>query len=170
MRTKNMTADRLETLLNHGCRSHGALRPDSDIRDIEKPPQPQPIPPPALAIDIFYRTIAKTIAGYATVLGGLDVLIFTGGIGEHSAKTRQEVCRRLNFMGIQPGELRPARLRARPQHDHRRNCRSPAIPGASSTQPTHPNEFGVPDGIRTRVLALKGGNGPFGALCTTSQE
>lgn len=53
-----------------------------------------------LAIDIFAISIAKYVAGYATVLGGLDLLVFTGGIGEHSAHVRQEVCRRLACLGV----------------------------------------------------------------------
>jgi acetate kinase len=54
----------------------------------------------ALTIAIFCRSIAKTVAGYAAVLGGLDTLVFTGGIGEHSALVREQVCRQLTFLGI----------------------------------------------------------------------
>ena len=52
------------------------------------------------AIAIFCRSIAKTAAGYAAVLDGLDSLVFTGGIGEHSALVREQVCRQLAFLGI----------------------------------------------------------------------
>jgi acetate kinase len=52
------------------------------------------------AIAIFCRSIAKTVASYAAVLGGLDLLIFTGGIGEHSALVREHVCRQLVFLGV----------------------------------------------------------------------
>jgi acetate kinase len=52
------------------------------------------------AIAIFCRSIAKTVASYAAVLGGLDTLVFTGGIGEHSALVREQVCRQLAFLGI----------------------------------------------------------------------
>ena len=54
----------------------------------------------SLAIGIFCRAIAKTVAAYAAVLGGLDMLVFTGGIGEHSALVREQVCRQLAFIGI----------------------------------------------------------------------
>ncbi len=54
----------------------------------------------SLAIEIFCRSIAKTIASYAAVLGGLDLLIFAGGIGEHSSTVRANVCERLNFLGV----------------------------------------------------------------------
>jgi acetate kinase len=54
----------------------------------------------SLAIEIFCRSIAKTIASYASVLDGLDLLIFAGGIGEHSSAVRANVCQRLEFLGI----------------------------------------------------------------------
>jgi acetate kinase len=54
----------------------------------------------AQAIAIFCRAIAKTVAGYAAVLGGIDTLVFTGGIGEHSVPVRETVCRQLAFLGI----------------------------------------------------------------------
>ncbi len=53
-----------------------------------------------LAIEIFCRAIAKTVASYAAVLEGLDALVFTGGIGEHSATVRDRVCRQLAFLGV----------------------------------------------------------------------
>jgi acetate kinase len=53
-----------------------------------------------LAIEIFCIAIRKFVAAYAAVLGGLDMLVFTGGIGEHSARVRSEVCRGLEFLGV----------------------------------------------------------------------
>ena len=52
-----------------------------------------------LALQMFCYQVAKTIAGMATALGGLDVLVFTGGIGEHATPLRQEICARLQFLG-----------------------------------------------------------------------
>ena len=53
-----------------------------------------------LAVTIFCREVAKTIAGYVTVLGGLDLLVFTGGIGEHSSAVRARICERLGVLGV----------------------------------------------------------------------
>lgn len=53
-----------------------------------------------LAVAVFCRGVAKTIAGYATVLGGVDLLVFTGGIGEHSAAVRARVGERLQVLGV----------------------------------------------------------------------
>jgi acetate kinase len=52
------------------------------------------------ALAIFCRAIAKTAASYAAVLGGLDCLVFTGGIGEHSVLVREQVARQLAFLGL----------------------------------------------------------------------
>jgi acetate kinase len=53
-----------------------------------------------LAVRIFCRHVAKAIAALAVSLGGIDTLVFTGGIGEHAAPVRAEVCAPLAFLGI----------------------------------------------------------------------
>ena len=55
-----------------------------------------------LAIEIFCTSIRKAIAAYAAVLGGLDMLVFAGGIGEHSARIRNSVREGLQFLGVFP--------------------------------------------------------------------
>jgi acetate kinase len=57
---------------------------------------------------VFDRTVAKVIAGYASVLGGVDALVFTGGIGEHSERTRTSVCGRLGCMPVGEVKVLPA--------------------------------------------------------------
>ncbi len=52
-----------------------------------------------LAIRVFCRTVRKQVGAYAAVLGGLDTLVFTGGIGEHAAEVRDEICAGLEFLG-----------------------------------------------------------------------
>jgi acetate kinase len=53
-----------------------------------------------LAIDIFTRTAKKAIAGYIALLGGLDLLVFTGGIGEHDSAARAEICEGLQCCNL----------------------------------------------------------------------
>jgi acetate kinase len=53
-----------------------------------------------LALEVFTTAVATAVAGYTAVLGGLDTLVFTGGIGEHSAPVRHAVTRRLAHLGI----------------------------------------------------------------------
>ena len=54
----------------------------------------------AIALDMFYYRIKKYIAAYVGVLGGCDALVFTAGIGEHSALVRSKSCDGLSFLGI----------------------------------------------------------------------
>jgi acetate kinase len=53
-----------------------------------------------LAIAMFCRTVKKEIGAYAAVLGGIDLLIFSGGIGEHDAAVREEISSGLEFLGV----------------------------------------------------------------------
>jgi acetate kinase len=55
----------------------------------------------ALAINVFVYQVRKAIGAAAAVLGGLDVLLFTGGIGERSAALRARICENLEFLGVQ---------------------------------------------------------------------
>ena len=57
-----------------------------------------------LALDMFAEAILHYIGAYAAKMGGLDNLVFTGGIGENSVYVREEVCRRLKFMGLELDE------------------------------------------------------------------
>jgi acetate kinase len=54
----------------------------------------------ALAVEMFTTSCRKAIGSFATVLGGLDMLVFTGGIGENAAEVRAEVCKGLEHLGI----------------------------------------------------------------------
>ena len=98
-RVKKMDADSIEQLLN--CNSGlAALSGDkSDMRDLEAAADGGD-QAAQLAIGVFCTSIRKAIAAYSAVLGGLDMLVFTGGIGERSARIRGNVCRGLRHLGI----------------------------------------------------------------------
>jgi len=53
-----------------------------------------------LALDVYTYRIAVAVGAMATALGGLDALVFTAGVGEHSADVRARVCERLGFLGV----------------------------------------------------------------------
>ncbi len=54
-----------------------------------------------VAFDIFCYRIKKYLGSYAAAMGGIDVFVFTGGIGENSPEVREEVCKDMSFLGIQ---------------------------------------------------------------------
>jgi acetate kinase len=84
MRVKHMDADALEQLLNRDSGLKALSGGTSDMRKLEASDTPEA----RLAIDVFTTAIRKVIAAYTAELGGLDMLIFSGGIGEHSARIR----------------------------------------------------------------------------------
>jgi acetate kinase len=62
----------------------------------------------ALAVDVQVYSIKKYIGAYAAAMGGLDAVIFTGGIGENDETVRRMVCENMEFLGIRLDESRNA--------------------------------------------------------------
>jgi acetate kinase len=105
-RTEGLSGDALENLLNHesGLKAIGG---SSDMRELLKA-EASGDAKAALAIDIFCTAIAKTVAAFAVSLGGLEMLVFAGGIGERSAQVRANVCVQLAMLGVNLAEDRNA--------------------------------------------------------------
>ncbi|HEX5424519.1 MAG TPA: acetate/propionate family kinase [Candidatus Acidoferrales bacterium] len=98
-RVKGADADSLERLLNRDSGLTALSGGKSDMRDLQAAAA-KGDSRARLAIEIFCRSIRKVIAAYATVLGGADLVVFTGGIGEHSSQVRANVCDGLGILGI----------------------------------------------------------------------
>ncbi len=99
MKNKQMDADALEAMMNQQSGFLGVSGASNDSRDIlkrasEGDTQSQ------LALDIFTNRVKTTIGAYAAEMGGIDVLIFTAGIGENAEKVREMCCSELDFLGI----------------------------------------------------------------------
>jgi acetate kinase len=103
MRTEQLSADQLESLLNHDSGLGALSGGESDMRLLEECAA-KGDKKARLAIDVFAHGVRKMIGAYAAELGGLDLLVFTGGIGEHSAAVRDWICEGLAFMGITSGD------------------------------------------------------------------
>lgn len=103
MRARGMDADGLEKLLNRNSGLAAFSGGESDVRSLQQASGAGD-KNAALAIEVFCRSIAKTIAAYATVLGGLDLVVFTAGIGENSAPVRAMTVASLGFLGIELDE------------------------------------------------------------------
>ena len=89
----------MESLMNTQSGFLGISGISSDCRDLEEA-SAQGNKRAKLALDMLFYQIKKYIGAYAAAMGGLDALVFTGGIGENSTHLRQEVCNGLNFLGI----------------------------------------------------------------------
>jgi acetate kinase len=98
LRTEKPDVNALESMLNHKS-GLAALGGTSDMRDLLKA-ESKGEHEAALAIDIFCTAIAKTVAAFAVSLGGLEMLVFAGGIGERSAEVRSNVCACLAMLGV----------------------------------------------------------------------
>jgi acetate kinase len=72
-------------------------RISGDVAELERSQDPAA----TLALNVFTYRVAAAVGAMAVALGGLDALVFTAGIGEHSARVRREVCRRLVFLGVE---------------------------------------------------------------------
>jgi len=99
--TKDTTeaADLLETVVSKRAGLLGVSELSSDMRDL-RDAIAHGNAKARLAVEKFTSTIANWIGGYAAELGGLDMLVFTGGIGENDSATRAEVCAGLGTLGI----------------------------------------------------------------------
>ena len=99
MRVEKLDAGALETLLNRQSDLAGYADGESDMQALEKRAAAGDANA-SLALDAFATAVRKTIGAYAALLGGIDLLVFTGGIGEHSGEIRRRVCDGLAFMGL----------------------------------------------------------------------
>ncbi len=104
LRAKRADADSLEKMLNRESGLKALSDGKGDMRDLEHAADGGDAKA-QLAIAIFCASIRKVIASYAAVLGGLDLLVFAGGIGEHSARVRRDVCGGLDFLGISADDI-----------------------------------------------------------------
>jgi acetate kinase len=96
-RTEGMTADQFHTMVNTGSGLLGVSETSSDMRDLLKHEHD---PRAAEAIALFCYQAKKWIGALTAALGGLDTLLFTAGIGEHSPVIRARICDGLEFLGV----------------------------------------------------------------------
>ncbi len=103
-RTEKMTAPQFNRMVNHESGLLGISETSSDMRDLLDH-EMEDIRA-AEAVAVFCYQAKKRIGAYAAALGGLDALVFAGGIGENVPVVRARICGELNFLGI---ELSPQR-------------------------------------------------------------
>lgn len=96
MRTGHLDVETLETLVSRDSGLTGLSGGESQMQNLTARAQHGDADA-ALAVDAFTSAVRKTIGGYAALMGGIDLLVFTGGIGEHSAQVRERVYAELGF-------------------------------------------------------------------------
>lgn len=105
-RTENMTAENFHRMVNQESGLLGISEISSDMRELLA--QEATDPRAAEAVELFCYQASKWIGSFAAALGGLDTLVFSGGIGENAPPVRERICRRLGFLGIELDERRNA--------------------------------------------------------------
>ena len=113
---KKISAKELDTILNKKSGLLGVSAKSGDMRvllgEMQRDPRAEE------AVDLFCYRVKIYIGAYAAVLGGLDLLVFAGGIGEHAPLVRERICDGLEFLGIHlggPGNEGNAALVSAPQ-------------------------------------------------------
>ena len=106
MQTENLTPTQFNNLINHECGLLGVSETSSDMHDLldRQAKDTRAVE----AVDLFCYQAKKWIGAFAAALGGLDTLVFAGGIGENAPTVRARICEGLGFLGIEIEEKRNA--------------------------------------------------------------
>ncbi|HEU5490666.1 MAG TPA: acetate/propionate family kinase [Gaiellaceae bacterium] len=99
-RERGLSVDELDRALNEDSGLEGLSGLSGDVRDLEAAAAAGHSNA-GVALAVFTYRIAGAVAAMAASLGGLDVLAFTAGVGEHSASVRRAVCARLGFLNVE---------------------------------------------------------------------
>ena len=98
MKKENMSPDQIDTYLNKQSGVLGVSGVSSDFRDIETAAD-EGNERAKLALEVFAYKVRKFIGSYAAAMGGVDVIVFTAGLGENSVRMRDLICNGLEFLG-----------------------------------------------------------------------
>ena len=96
----NLDADGISDLLNKKSGVLGITELSSDMREVEAACE-KGEPKAVLAMKMYNYRIKKYIGAYAAAMGGVDIIVFTAGVGENQWSTRQESCEGLEFLGVE---------------------------------------------------------------------
>jgi acetate kinase len=120
LRTEKLDADQLEDMLNHQSGLFALSSGESDVKALEKSMRSND-PHAALALNVFALSVRKVIGAYVALLGGVDLLVFTGGIGQHSDHIRSLAAEGLDFLGLLADKIQIVPTEEEPQIA--RHCR-----------------------------------------------
>jgi acetate kinase len=98
MRVEKLTPEQMDEFINSRCGLLGVSETSGDMQDLQK--RQAGDPRAAEAVELFCYQARKWIGAFAAALGGLDTLVFAGGIGEHAPEIRRRICEGLEFLGL----------------------------------------------------------------------
>ena len=103
MKKHNLSVDELQKIINKESGVLGVSEISSDMREIEAADKAGD-EKAQLALEMYEQRITKYIGAYAAEMGGVDIIVFTGGVGENQTGLRANVCAPLAFMGVELDE------------------------------------------------------------------
>lgn len=110
MAKHHMTPEELQKVINKESGVAGVSGLSSDMREIEAAVK-DGNEMATLALDMYEQRILKYVGAYAAEMGGVDIIVFTGGVGENQTGVRENVCAPLAFMGVEIDKELNARTR-----------------------------------------------------------
>ena len=99
MQQEGLDADGISNLINKRSGVAGIMEGSSDMRNVEDGVNAGD-ERALLTLDMYEYRILKYIGAYAAALGGVDIIVFTGGVGENQLITRENICRQLAYLGV----------------------------------------------------------------------
>lgn len=101
MKEEGLSIEEIDNLLNNKSGVLGISGISSDFRDIEDAAFKEGVHRAQLALDIFEYKVKQTIGAYAAIMGGVDAIVFTAGVGENGPETREGILKGLEFLGVE---------------------------------------------------------------------
>lgn len=103
----------INTVFNKQSGILGVTGVSSDMREVEEEAWEKGNERAQLGLDMYFYRIKKYVGSYAAALGGIDVLIFAGGIGENGPETREAICENMEFLGVKIDKSKNDKLRGK---------------------------------------------------------
>lgn len=100
MKKESLSSDEMENILNKESGMYGLSGISADFRDIESEID-KGNQKAKLALEIYYYRVAQYIVQYAVPMQGIDVIVFTAGVGENQYRVRYHICEYLKFLGVE---------------------------------------------------------------------
>lgn len=132
LRTEKLNIDQLEEMLNLHSGLFALSAGESDVKMLEERSS-RADRGASLALDVFAVSVRKAIGAYIALLEGVDLLVFTGGIGEHSSRIRQTASGGLESLGLSPEKIQV--VATQEERQIARHCRLLLQPLAPSALP-----------------------------------
>lgn len=109
---EKLSIEQMNNLINKESGVFGISGISPDMRELEKAAS-EGNERAQLALDMFHYRVRKYIGAYAAVIGGVDILVFTGGIGENADLSRAAICKGFEYMGLQFDDEKNKGLRSK---------------------------------------------------------